>query len=324
MKSLKKITAAVLAFCMLLTAGGCGEEEPETKAEYRMYYLAPSETSLATTDYIPTERRTEAMVQEIARKLEEEPESEEYLRLLPKGVEIKEFTYEGQSITINFNDEYKKMKNTREILVRAGVVKAFTQIPGVTYVSFQQEGEPLTDSDGVEIGRMDKTTFVENEGENINSYVNSTMNLYFADQDGNKLVNETVSVYYSSNVPLEREVVERLVKGPKSSDLQPVLSRNTKILGVSIVEGICYVNLDKTFLTETMNVQEKLPVYAIVNSLMDACSIRGVQISVEGETKVTFRESMKLDEVYHADYSLLEEPAEEADASQNEEEMEDE
>lgn len=112
-------------------------------------------------------------------------------------------------------------------------------------------------------------------------------------------------MYYSSNVPIEREVVERLLKGPNSSELQPTLSPNTKILGVSIAEGICYVNLDKSFLSDTMNVQEKLPIYSIVNSLTDACNLRGVQISVEGETKVTFRESMKLDEIYHADYSLI-------------------
>ena len=102
-------------------------------------------------------------------------------------------------------------------------------------------------------------------------------------------------MYYSSNVPLEREVVERLLKGPNSEELKPTLSPNTKILGVSIVEGICYVNLDKSFLSDTMDVQEELPIYSIVNSLTDACNVRGVQISVEGETKMIFRESMKLD-----------------------------
>ena len=77
-------------------------------------------------------------------------------------------------------------------------------------------------------------------------------------------------------------------------------------MGVSIVEGVCYVNLDKTFLSDPMNIQEKLPIYSIVNSLMDACKIHGVKISVEGETKVTFRESMNLDKLYKADYSLVE------------------
>ena len=98
-----------------------------------------------------------------------------------------------------------------------------------------------------------------------------------------------------------------MLKGPKTEGLKPTLSPNTKILGVSIVEGICYVNLDKSFLTDSMDVQEKLPIYSIVNSLTDACNIRAVQISVEGETKVTFRETMKLDEPYHADYGLLKE-----------------
>ena len=163
----------------------------------------------------------------------------------------------------------------------------------------------MTDADGQNIGKMDASTFVENEGENINSYVQNDLNLYFASKDGENLVKERVSVYYSSNVPIEREVVERLLKGPNSSELQPTLSPNTKILGVSIAEGICYVKLDKSFLSDTMNVQEKLPIYSIVNSLTDACNLRGVQISVEGETKVTFRESMKLDEIYHADYSLI-------------------
>lgn len=197
------------------------------------------------------------------------------------------------------------MKNTREILARAGTVKALTQIPGVSYVEFYQGQEAMTDADGQNIGKMDASTFVENEGENINSYVQNDLNLYFASKDGENLVKERVSVYYSSNVPIEREVVERLLKGPNSSELQPTLSPNTKILGVSIAEGICYVNLDKSFLSDTMNVQEKLPIYSIVNSLTDACNLRGVQISVEGETKVTFRESMKLDEIYHADYSLI-------------------
>lgn len=118
---------------------------------------------------------------------------------------------------------------------------------------------------------------------------------------------ETVSAYYNSNVPVEREVVERLLKGPKTEGLKPTLSSNTKILGVSIIEGICYVNLDKSFLSDSMDVQEKLPIYSIVNSLTDACNIRAVQILVEGETKVTFRETMELDETYHADYGLIKE-----------------
>lgn len=314
MKKWKQAASILLAVCMLLGTVGC-QEKAETKntAEYYMYYLSPKETTLEAVEYIPKERTPEAMVKEIAEKIDGEPSDEGYLSLFPKAVIMQNVTYEGQTVTVDFNSEYKKMKNTREILARAGVVKAFTQIPGVNYVEFLNEGEPMTDVAGMLIGKMDRNTFVENEGENINSYMNTSLNLYFADQEGDSLKKETISVYYSSNVPLEREVVERLLKGPKSEELKPTLSPNTKILGVSIVEGICYVNLDKSFLSDSMDVQEELPIYSIVNSLTDACNVRGVQISVEGETTAIFRESMKLDQIYHADYRLTEDKKEEKD-----------
>ena len=139
------------------------------------------------------------------------------------------------------------MNNAREILVRTGMVLAFTQIPGVSYVEFQENGNPMTDSDGRELGPMERSSFVENEGKNINSYVFADLNLYFSNENGDHLVRENRRIHYSSNVPLERVIVEKLLEGPKSDDMLPTLSSNTKILGVSIVEGICYVNLDKSF-----------------------------------------------------------------------------
>ena len=298
MKIWKKTAAVILAVCMISGVLGCTEgEEQEQDSE--------------TAEYVPEEPASEVMVQEISGMLSEDLEEEGYVSLLPEQVKIQNITYEGQTVSVNFNSEYKNMKNTRELLARAGIVKAFTQIPGVNYVEFFCEGEPMTDAAGVVLGKMDKNTFVENKGENINSYIHTSLNLYFANENGDRLKKENISVYYSSNVPLEREVVERLLKGPKSEELKPTLSPNTKILSVSIVEGICYVNLDKSFLTDSMDVQEELPIFSIVNSLTDACNVRGVQISVDGKTAVNFRESMKLDQIYHADYRLTEENQEE-------------
>lgn len=313
MKIWKKTAAVILAVCMISGVLGCteGEGQDSETAEYYMYYVSPKETSLETAEYVPEEPASEVMVQEISGMLSEDLEEEGYVSLLPEQVKIQNITYEGQTVSVNFNSEYKNMKNTRELLARAGIVKAFTQIPGVNYVEFFCEGEPMTDAAGVVLGKMDKNTFVENKGENINSYIHTSLNLYFANEKGDRLKKENISVYYSSNVPLEREVVERLLKGPKSEELKPTLSPNTKILSVSIVEGICYVNLDKSFLTDSVDVQEELPIFSIVNSLTDACNVRGVQISVDGKTAVNFRESMKLDQIYHADYRLTEENQEE-------------
>lgn len=301
-----KITGLLLLLACIMA--GCQEKSVKERPEYSMYYLEPSEETLKLKEWIPEKRVTDNMVSEMKEKLMEPVEDDEYLRLLPDKVEILDYGFDGQNVVLNFNEEYKKMKNVREILVRAGVVKSFTQIPGVKGVSFMVNGTPLQDSNGNDIGSMSKESFVENEGKNINSYLHADVYLYFANKAGDRLVREKTGFYYSSNIPLEKEIVERLIKGPGSSEnAQATIAPDTKILSVSILEGICYVNLDKTFLSQDMNVQEKLPIYSIVNSLMDACRIHGVQISVEGETKVTFRESMNLNQLYQADYDLLEE-----------------
>ena len=69
------------------------------------------------------------------------------------------------------------------------------------------------------------------------------------------------------------------------------MSPNTKILGVSIAEGICYVNLDSNFLTVINNVSTEVAVYSIVNSLVELDNINKVQILVNGEVPPTFSNS---------------------------------
>ena len=66
---------------------------------------------------------------------------------------------------------------------------------------------------------MTQETFVENSGKQINDYKYISMDLYFSDETGEKLKSENRALYYSSNVPLERVVVEQLIKGPQESGL---------------------------------------------------------------------------------------------------------
>ena len=181
MRNIKRILAVFLSFC-LLTAAGCRENQEEKTTEYSMYYLALSETKLETVPYEPSEQSAETMVEEIYQLLSQPSDSEEYLKLLPEEVLMKNYTFEGQTVTLNFDEAYKKMNNVREILVRTGMVLAFTQIPGVTYVEFLENGNPMTDSDGNELGRMERGDFVENEGKNIKydwSYRISNSNINF-------------------------------------------------------------------------------------------------------------------------------------------------
>lgn len=308
---MKKIkTALFLCFliCVVCAAGGCQKKDEDSK--YHLYYLNLEENALKEEPWEPEAEDTAGMAKELAGLLLETPEDTERMMLFPDEVKLLGYTIEGDTIYLDFSSEYLSMGATREILARAALVRSFTQLSGIEKVSLTVEGEPLTDTAGEEIGALDGEKFVENSGKEINAYQSASLTLYFANGEGDMLAEESRSLYYSTSIPLERIVVEQIIKGPKEEGHAAVIPAETKILGVTTTDGICYVNLDKAFLDSSLNVKEELPVYAIVNSLAATCGVEQVQISVNGETKVTFRDDIKLSRLFHMDSSLIEKEGE--------------
>ena len=95
------------------------------------------------------------------------------------------------------------MSAAREILVRAGVVKSFLQVPGITAVRFTVENEELLDSRGNPVGDMTEDTFAEFTGNEPDAYCSNTFTLYFTDKEGTHLVKEQRTVRYKRTIPRE-------------------------------------------------------------------------------------------------------------------------
>ena len=66
--------------------------------------------------------------------------------------------------------------------------------------------------------------------------------LYFADESGTKLVPEARDVFYDINTSKERIIVDELIKGPETVGLKATIPSDTKVVSVTMNEGICYVN----------------------------------------------------------------------------------
>jgi germination protein M len=155
---------------------------------------------------------------------------------------------------------------------------------------------------------MTADSFLENSGREIYQYQYATLTLYFANEAGDHLVKETRRVPYSTNIPLERVVVEQLMKGPKEDGHYAVLPDTMNVLSVTTSDRIAYVNFDKSFKDSALSsVAEQIPIYAVVDSITANCKVDKVQFSINGESDVTFRETMKLNQFYEEDLSYLEE-----------------
>ena len=99
------------------------------------------------------------------------------------------------------------------------------------------------------------------------------------------------------------------MKGPKSQACQATLPADTILLGVSVKDGICYVNFDEGFLSQKYQVSPELVVFSIVNSLVEngGGEVRAVQISVNGETDITFQNTVDLSHPFERNPDLMEE-----------------
>ena len=187
------------------------------------------------------------------------------------------------------------------------LVRSLTQIPGVSHVEMTVNGEALTDSLGSVVGPMTADMFIDNAGNEINAYEKTRIKLYFANASGDGLVESLVTRVYSTNISMEKLVVEQLVAGPgeDSPDSYPVLNPNTRVLGVTVKDGTCYVNFDDGFLTQTNNTTGEVVIYAIANSLIELPNVNKVQIAVNGRTDLIYRETFDLSTIFDRNLDLV-------------------
>ncbi|MEI3340563.1 MAG: GerMN domain-containing protein [Eubacterium sp.] len=143
--------------------------------------------------------------------------------------------------------------------------------------------------------------------------------LYFASKDGSGLVSESQHVHYSSNTSMEKLVMERLLEEPKSENAQAAIPAGTELISVSVMDGVCLVNFNDGFLVHNFNIREDVVIYSIVDSLTELPTIDKVQISVNGETNINYRENMSLKDYYTRNLDLETEKGEEVEVNQKNE-----
>lgn len=298
----------VLAAATVVLACGCRDKTADIRnAEYTIFHINAEGSGLVESVYTGNMEEPQKAVEQMLKALKKPDESIEEQPAIPKKVKVESFQLEDEKLEIYFNAEYGKMDTVQEVLTRAALVRSLTQIPSVSLVAFFVDGSPLTNKDGVEFGYMQSEDFVQNTGSNINSYEVTDLTLYFANETGDRLVEETVSVRYNSNLSKEKLIVEQLMKGPLGQGHQRTISQGTKLLGVSVKDGVCYVNFDEGMNRTIPGVKPEIMIYSIINSVTEGGSAGRVQISIDGDSNFNFQESVRLSEPLARDLDLVEE-----------------
>ncbi|WP_206215524.1 GerMN domain-containing protein [Luxibacter massiliensis] len=301
----KAAVMPIVCLCIFLLAA-CQKRTEVRDGDSFIYCLNSDRTGLVKVAFESKEEDTLKQVDQILEELKRPAEEIEYTTPLPKEVEMNGRKMEGEVLYLDFNGKYMDMPPVEEKLVRAAVVQSLVGIEGVSAVWVTVDGEDLKDSSGKTLGFQNEDDFVQNTGSSLSSYQTDTLTLYFANQAGDALVEQTMDVKYSSNMSKEKLIVEKLMKGPKKSGAYPTINSSVSLLSVTIKDGICYVNFDAGFLEGGVDVKPEITIYSIVNSIVEGTRANKVQITINGETNFYYMETVDLSQPLQWDMGLLE------------------
>ena len=286
----RKIASVLLGCMCAIWLAACGKTDNYGENAYEVYYVSNSATKVEMHGHEMEADTLEGQLEELLECLATNPKKLEYQAPLAMGFEMLDKKLEDGRVQIDVSAAYKDLPMTTQVLVRAAIVRTLTQLDGISMVLMTVEGNPLYDNNGRMVSWMNASQFIDNDGNEINTYELARVRLYFAGESGTELISSYREKRYSTNLPLERFVVEELIAGPSGQveGLYPSINPNTKILSVMTRDGVCYVNLDDNFLTVVNNVSTDVSIYSIVNSLVELNSVNKVQILVNGEVPSSF------------------------------------
>lgn len=307
-RMMKLLLFPCILICIMGLFSGCAKKEGKETPEnlYRVYCTNPTATKLVNKDYLMTEESdaTKQVWELLDNMRVSEPELSRH-PAIPEEVQIQGIKLDAGLLTITFDNSYMSMSASREIICRAAVVKTVSQVKGVDYISFNIGEKPLIDAKGKAVEMMQAKDFLESSsgvGDNMQPI---TLILYFANKTGDKLIETERTVLYDNEGSVERLVLDQLISGPSGQETYATLPSSTKVLGMRVKDGVCYINLDDTFINKALDVADYIPIYSIVNSMSELTGINRVQISVNGSSEILFRETISLKQQFERDLDYI-------------------
>lgn len=308
------IVNLIVSVCIVAALVGCSSKKQQSqKSDFLIYHADSSGTKLTAYGYKLKSDETQAQISEILEQLHANKAGESN-RAIPDSVMINRFSLVDGVLTVDFSEGYNLMNPENEVLCRAAVVCTLDQIDEVDSVAFTVQGVPYRQNgqatDNAEEnakGSMKSSDFISGLRGSDTDMNMDDFKLYFGNARGNKLKEYKLKNVSYGGKSKEEFIVEQLIKGPEKDKYTRILSKDTELISVATAGNICYVDFGQNFLTEPSFVPNKLVIYSIVNSLLELDYIHQVQISVEGDSVIEYRNDISLSEPFIRNLDLVSE-----------------
>lgn len=301
----RKIKYLLFLLVALSALYGCNDNSVKKAGEYNIYYINKDITGLTSKTYLPKSKDSNALVEELMGQMYSNNLDIEYNKSKPDAVSILKYEINDKIANVYFDYAYNEMDNVAELMCRASLVLTLTQINDIDYVNIYVDNQPLMGTNKNPIGNMEADDFVNLNEDTLEIEQIFTTILYYANEEGDRLVPYTYTGTYEINKSPEEIIIDKLKEGVDDIRLQKTIPKDVELINVSTKDGICYVNFSEEFLTESLEITDEVAIYSIVNSLFEANYITRVQFTIEGEKDKMYHESISLEKMFMRNLNIV-------------------
>ena len=280
---MRRLLPLLTALSLLCACTGA-DTPSATPAEgsYLLYYLAQdgSPSALDSESWTPVAGE-EDLPRAAVEALLDGPDTEGLTTPFPAGTELRSLTLEDGVLSLHLSEQYDGLSGISLTLANACFTLTLCQLEGVDALSITVEG--------IENESLPRTLYTPDQlllQGSEEELVEMTAALRFPRSTGEGLGVEYRPLHLTGEASLSRALLEALLEGPTYESLSPVLPQGTELRGVTVEDGVCYVDFSQTFRDGLPEDEQalRLLVYSVVNTMagnMD--SIRAVQLLAEGQ-----------------------------------------
>lgn len=280
---MKRLIALLLCLCLC----GCARTEPRDPGTF--YYLR-TETAYSDDEgvFTPEVRELSGLRGDVTALLElycSGPVTEGLESPLPAGAALQSWTLEELTLCLDFTPELSQLSGIDLTLAAGCLARTFLPLTAAKALQLSAGGELLGGKSALQMTNQDYSI----RDDSLDRLIEE-LTVYYTNADRRYLIGLDVQVDPSAPESVPLQLLELLLNPPDSSDLRSALPTGTRILSVSVENGLCRVELNSIFENRRFYSQtgQFLSLMCMVNTLTALPQIDRVELLVNGNALIRY------------------------------------
>lgn len=284
---MKKLISLLLCSAMILTLCACGQNFPEESGQFYYRRIQPA---YGADDGIiaPEIRKFPANQSDLSEMLEcyfSGPESRGLESPFPRNTHVISWGIQDETLSLNLSEPFAALSGVDLTVACSCIARTFLEILPIETVTIQVMRKTLNGQKSISLGINDMS-FLDDGLEQLRT----SYKVYYADHRLRYLIGIDIPVSLADQEDVIRFLIQNLMTTPNNPDLFSPIPYGTKLLDVSVKNGLCTLNFSSEFESNAWQKTEarRLTLLSIVNTLTQIDGIEQVEFCIDDNLLVQY------------------------------------